>query len=306
MALVNGTGEVNGYKIEPGADLEGADLRGADLTGADLYCANLFKADLYGAKLERAYLGEANLSFTDLREADLTGAKLMHADLQCADLADAHLGLADFTGATLASANLSGTDLGSALLEGANFNKARVDPAHIPFIEKGHKSMLASLKMNPVTYTVIAEHVPERGPRRLTNPGQPHSWGPHHDSYYDHPSVKDHVAISITPAGRAHLKNSQGPSFHLIVLERLCQVPSLPQFVLEGELGVSGAMLHALSEEGLITAFIEDRPARPRDIERATEYSDDDHNLEYQHRKMLRLRHPNPGYGHHRGYGRRR
>ena len=41
--------EVNGYKIEPGADLSGADLSGANLTGANLTGANLTGANLTGA-----------------------------------------------------------------------------------------------------------------------------------------------------------------------------------------------------------------------------------------------------------------
>ena len=36
--------EVNGYKIEPGADLTGADLTGANLLSANLLSANLFAA----------------------------------------------------------------------------------------------------------------------------------------------------------------------------------------------------------------------------------------------------------------------
>lgn len=78
--------KVNGYAIEPranlfganlyganlyGADLYGADLRGADLEGADLYGADLYGANLRGANLRRANLRRANLSGADLREADL-------------------------------------------------------------------------------------------------------------------------------------------------------------------------------------------------------------------------------------------
>jgi uncharacterized protein YjbI with pentapeptide repeats len=44
--------EVNGYKIEPGADLTGADLTGADLTGADLTGADLTAVNFYRANLE--------------------------------------------------------------------------------------------------------------------------------------------------------------------------------------------------------------------------------------------------------------
>ncbi len=45
--------EVNGYTIEPGANLERADLERADLEGADLSGANLTGADLGGAKANR-------------------------------------------------------------------------------------------------------------------------------------------------------------------------------------------------------------------------------------------------------------
>ena len=59
---------INGYKIEPFANLRGANLRGANLYEADLRGANLYGADLEGANLRRA----------SLRGADLWGAKLPH------------------------------------------------------------------------------------------------------------------------------------------------------------------------------------------------------------------------------------
>ncbi len=43
--------EVNGYTIEPKANLSGADLRGATIYGADLSGANLTGADLERADL---------------------------------------------------------------------------------------------------------------------------------------------------------------------------------------------------------------------------------------------------------------
>ena len=57
---------VNGYDIEPGADLINADLAGAYLSRANLESADLEGADLTGADLRDA----------DLRGTDLTGAKL--------------------------------------------------------------------------------------------------------------------------------------------------------------------------------------------------------------------------------------
>jgi len=41
--------EVNGYKIEPGANLRAVDLTDANLSGADLRGANLAGANLAGA-----------------------------------------------------------------------------------------------------------------------------------------------------------------------------------------------------------------------------------------------------------------
>ncbi len=46
--------EVNGYTIEPGANLEGANLKGANLKGANLLAADLTGAYLTGARLEEA------------------------------------------------------------------------------------------------------------------------------------------------------------------------------------------------------------------------------------------------------------
>ncbi len=52
---------VNGYTIEPWANLEGANLEGANLEGANLGWANLYGANLEGANLKGANLGWANL-----------------------------------------------------------------------------------------------------------------------------------------------------------------------------------------------------------------------------------------------------
>ena len=62
---------VNGYKIEPyanlkGANLKGANLKGADFYGADFYGADLVGADLWGADLRGAYLYGANLAGTGI------------------------------------------------------------------------------------------------------------------------------------------------------------------------------------------------------------------------------------------------
>ena len=46
--------EVNGYTIEPGADLSGANLKRANLAGANLEGANLKRANLSGPDFKEA------------------------------------------------------------------------------------------------------------------------------------------------------------------------------------------------------------------------------------------------------------
>ena len=104
----DGTGIVNGYNIQPGADLRDADLTGAELSGANLIYADLSNADLTGADLSGADLRNANLIYTDLSGADLNGA----------DLDGAYLTRADLTGADLSGANLNRADLRDATLTG--------------------------------------------------------------------------------------------------------------------------------------------------------------------------------------------
>ena len=67
---------INGYRIEPGAN-----LRFANLTGV-----NLSKMDLRGVGFGFAYLNEADLSEANLAKADLTMASLEGANLKGANL----------------------------------------------------------------------------------------------------------------------------------------------------------------------------------------------------------------------------
>ena len=71
--------QVNGYVIEPRADLEGADLEGANLEEADLRRADLRRADLRRADLWGAYLQGANLEGARLKGADLGRVNLQGA-----------------------------------------------------------------------------------------------------------------------------------------------------------------------------------------------------------------------------------
>ena len=105
--------EVNGYKIEPGAQLAGADLSGANLTNAKLVSADLQNANLEGANLQNAKLVSADLRGTNLKNANLTNAKLVSADLQNANLEGANLQNAKLVSADLRGTNLPNEDLGS-------------------------------------------------------------------------------------------------------------------------------------------------------------------------------------------------
>lgn len=106
---------INGYSIEPGAELTFAELAGenlshrnlsrinlsnANLSWADLSFADLRQTMLYGANLKNADLTNANLYYAYLPHANLSGANLTNANLACADLSEADLTDTNFTGVT--------------------------------------------------------------------------------------------------------------------------------------------------------------------------------------------------------------
>ena len=72
---------VNGYKIEPYANLTGAKLSDTKLIRVDLYHANLTDADLRGANLSGANLATANLTYANLTNTKMIGTKLFGAKL---------------------------------------------------------------------------------------------------------------------------------------------------------------------------------------------------------------------------------
>jgi hypothetical protein len=114
---------VNGYTIEPTAN-----LTGANLTAANLYAANLCAANLSGANLRATNLTAADLHAANLTAADLTGANLTAADLTGANLTAADLSGANLTGANLTAADLSGANLCAADLSGANLRGTKNIP----------------------------------------------------------------------------------------------------------------------------------------------------------------------------------
>ena len=78
--------KINGYTIEPGADLQGAVLERSDLTRANLEGAYLEKANLERANLERVNFAEAKIGGAHLIMANLIGADLKRADLRFTNL----------------------------------------------------------------------------------------------------------------------------------------------------------------------------------------------------------------------------
>ena len=76
ISLPAGDSFVNGYLIQPNADLHNADLTGANLTAANLTGTNLFGAILTGANLQGANLTNTMLRAATLTNANLTGATL--------------------------------------------------------------------------------------------------------------------------------------------------------------------------------------------------------------------------------------
>ncbi len=120
---------VNGYKIEPRANLRGVYLRSADLRSADLRSANLRGADLSDADLRGADLSDADLSDADLWSADFRGAYLRSADLRSANLRGAYL-----RGANLWGVNLRGANLWCADLRGVYLPPTQVCPEEGSFI----------------------------------------------------------------------------------------------------------------------------------------------------------------------------
>jgi uncharacterized protein YjbI with pentapeptide repeats len=125
-------GVVNGYTIEPNANLRGANLSGADLRGADLTMANLNGANLHGADLRGA-----NLRWADLRVALLRGANLYGANLNGANLSGADLSEADLYGADLREANLREADLTMADLNGAKLPDGRTLKEYVAWLPSG-------------------------------------------------------------------------------------------------------------------------------------------------------------------------
>ena len=156
-----GAVEVNGYTIEPGANLRNANLSGCVYEGAEspdgtyfpnsamvvegaksseLKGANLEGADLYGASLFGMDLRGANLSRADLRLVHACDAKFAKANFSWSNLSAVDIGHGvdnpsspNFAGADFAGANFTGANLSRMFfdnrLSGANFSGANLSGA---------------------------------------------------------------------------------------------------------------------------------------------------------------------------------
>jgi len=109
--------EINGCKIQAGAQCPGADLSGADLGAITSkghpgrLAAKLSGGNFSGANFEGAYMARIDLSGADLTNANLKGANLYQASLFEANL----------SGADLTDVDLSFADMDDAVTDGAIF-----------------------------------------------------------------------------------------------------------------------------------------------------------------------------------------
>ena len=119
--------EVNGYTIQPGADLQFADLSGADLSNMDLSDIDFRGANLTNANLSGSKLNDSDIdTWTDLSGADLSNISAYGADFSSGNFSNvADLSGADFTGVNLRNTNFDGLDL-----TGVNFKSATLDNAN--------------------------------------------------------------------------------------------------------------------------------------------------------------------------------
>ena len=124
--------EINGYRIEPGADLEGANLRWVILRDMCLKGIHLERANLQWATFSDSDLRGACLKQADLRNADLEGAHLEGAHLEGANLEGATLSRALLLGANLEGANLEDTILWETDFTGTNLKGTCLDPSNRP------------------------------------------------------------------------------------------------------------------------------------------------------------------------------
>ncbi|MDA8860326.1 pentapeptide repeat-containing protein, partial [Paracoccaceae bacterium] len=125
---------VNGYEIEPGADLNaavltGADLRNIDLTGADLHNSNLTGVDLTGANLNGIFSGA--IKGNPILPTDYIlvngyiigpGVSLYSANLGGSDLTGANMVGVDLTYADLTETNMMGVSSGAIIGDPINFS----------------------------------------------------------------------------------------------------------------------------------------------------------------------------------------
>lgn len=116
---------VNGYKLEPYADLSGANLRNQDLQGANLAYANLQGADLRNSNLTFANAWNADFRGADLRGTNFTKTMLRRSNFEGAKFGNTYMFNAKMDDCNFRRVKFgAGTDFTRAGLYRANFTEA--------------------------------------------------------------------------------------------------------------------------------------------------------------------------------------
>ena len=117
--------EVNGYILEPYADLSGANLRNQDLQGANLAYANLQGADLRNSNLTFANAWNCDFRGADLRGTNFTKTKLERSNFEGAIFGNTYMFNAKMDDCNFAKVKFgAGCDFTRAGLYRANFTEA--------------------------------------------------------------------------------------------------------------------------------------------------------------------------------------
>ena len=129
--------EVNGYLIEPGADLSGADLSATDLTDANLADADLRDAALFSPILLRTDFTGANFTGQDLGGCEFDGSILRGADFSGAYFLGNYLAGIDFEGAIFTNTSFLDTYIVDVRFNGADFTDANFEFSYIDLVDFG-------------------------------------------------------------------------------------------------------------------------------------------------------------------------
>lgn len=140
---------VNGYTLEPYADLRGANLRNQDLQGANLAYANLQGADLRNSNLTFANAWNADFRGADLRNTNFTKTMLRRSNFEGARFGGTYMFNAKMDDCNFRRVNFgAGCDFTRAGLYRANFTEANFGPGENTRLEDAQLKWAYLRKMN--------------------------------------------------------------------------------------------------------------------------------------------------------------